>query len=76
MKLWNKDWVYVSDEVYGIDHRHGHGCPWGWARIIDIADETRPVVRSEFRLPENQPLSAGPRGRTRRARPTPRTTRR
>ena len=57
MKLWNKDWVYVSDEVYGTTTAAGHGCPWGWARFIDVADETRPVVRSEFRLPENQPLS-------------------
>ena len=56
VKLWNKDWVYVSDEVYGTAPATGHGCPWGWTRFIDIADETRPVVVSEFRLPENQPL--------------------
>ena len=56
VKLWNKDWVYVSDEVYGTITGTGHGCPWGWARFVDVADETRPVVRSEFRLPENQPL--------------------
>ena len=57
VKLWNKDWVYVSDEVYGKITGTGHGCPWGWARFVDVADETRPVVRSEFRLPENQPLA-------------------
>jgi hypothetical protein len=56
VKLWNKDWVYVSDEVYGTITAAGHGCPWGWARFVDVADETRPVVRSEFRLPENQPV--------------------
>jgi hypothetical protein len=59
VKLWNKDWVYVSDEVYGTITANGHGCPWGWARFVDVADETRPVVRSEFRLPENQPLLCG-----------------
>ena len=57
VKLWNQDWVYVSDEVYGSITGNGHGCPWGWTRMVDIADETRPVVRSEFRLAENQPLS-------------------
>ena len=57
IKLWNQDWVYVSDEVYGTITGNGHGCPWGWTRFIDIADETRPVVRSDFRLPENQPLA-------------------
>ena len=50
VKLWNQDWVYVSDEVYGTQTGNGHGCPWGWTRMIDIADETRPVVRSDFRL--------------------------
>ena len=57
VKLWNQDWVYVSDEVYGSITGNGHGCPWGWTRMVDIADETRPVVRSDFRLAENQPLS-------------------
>ncbi|HEX6022494.1 MAG TPA: hypothetical protein VFZ00_10905 [Solirubrobacter sp.] len=55
VKLWNKDWVYVSDEVYGTITASGHGCPWGWTRFIDIADPTRPVVRSDYRIPENQP---------------------
>jgi hypothetical protein len=41
--------------VYGSATAAGHGCPWGWARFIDIADPTRPVVRSDFRLAENQP---------------------
>ncbi len=53
VKLWNKDWVYVSDEVYGNATSSSHGCPWGWTRFIDIADPTRPVVREDFRLPEN-----------------------
>ena len=57
VKLWNKNWVYVSDEVYGKVTGTGHGCPGGWARFIDVTDETRPVVRSEFRLPENRPLA-------------------
>lgn len=56
VKLWNSDYVYVSDEVYGDATAEGHGCPWGWTRFIDASDETRPVVRSEFRLAENQPL--------------------
>ena len=56
VKLWNQDWVYVSDEVYGTATASGHGCPWGWTRFVDVADETKPAVRSEFRLAENQPL--------------------
>jgi hypothetical protein len=53
IKLWNKDWAYVSDEVYGTATGAGHGCPWGWARMIDISDPQRPTVEAEYRLPEN-----------------------
>jgi hypothetical protein len=53
VKLWNKDWVWVSDEVYGTATGSGHGCPWGWARMVDISDPQRPTVEAEYRLPEN-----------------------
>lgn len=55
LKLWNTDWAYVSDEVYGTATGGGHGCPWGWARMVDISDPTVPTVEAEFRLPENDP---------------------
>jgi len=67
VKLWNSNWVYVSDEVYGTATAAGHGCPWGWARMIDAADPTHPIVRSEFRMEQNQPLLCNvfePRPRT------------
>ena len=57
IKLWNKDWAYVSDEVYGTATGSGHGCPWGWARMIDISDPQRPTVEAEYRLPENFELT-------------------
>jgi hypothetical protein len=55
VKLWDRDWVWVSDEVYGTATGAGHGCPWGWARMIDISDPTVPTVEAEYRLPENDP---------------------
>ena len=54
VKLWNQDWVLAADEVYGTLTGTDHGCPWGWARMIDIADPTKPVVRAEYKLPQNQ----------------------
>jgi hypothetical protein len=56
IKLWGQDWAYVSDEVYGDALRvlGAHGCPWGWARMIDISDETRPTIEAEYRIPENE----------------------
>jgi hypothetical protein len=55
VKLWNRDWVWVSDEVYGTATGTGHGCPWGWARMVDISDPRVPTVEAEYRLPENDP---------------------
>jgi hypothetical protein len=56
VKLWGKDWVVVQDEVYSEALKAlGHGCPWGWARMIDIADPTKPVVKSEYKMPQNDP---------------------
>jgi hypothetical protein len=53
IKLWKRDWAWVSDEVYGTATGASHGCPWGWARMIDISDPRRPTVEAEYRLPEN-----------------------
>jgi hypothetical protein len=55
VKLWGRDWAWVSDEVYGTATGAGHGCPWGWARMIDISDPAAPEVRGEYREPENDP---------------------
>jgi hypothetical protein len=59
VKFWNRDWAYVSDEVYGTFTGTGHGCPWGWARMIDISDPRRPTVEAEYRLPENFESTCG-----------------
>jgi hypothetical protein len=55
IKLWGRDWAWVSDEVYGTATGPGHGCPWGWARMIDISDPTAPTVEADYRIPENDP---------------------
>jgi hypothetical protein len=55
IKLWGRDWTWVSDEVYGTATGAGHGCPWGWARMIDIDDPGAPSVEADYRLPENDP---------------------
>ena len=57
VKLWGRDWVWVSDEVYGTATGGAHGCPWGWARLIRINRPERPTVESEYKLPENEQSS-------------------
>jgi len=54
VKIPGRDWVYASDEVYGTATGSAHGCPWGWARMIDIADPAKPSVESEYKLPQNE----------------------
>ena len=55
VKLFGKDWVLVSDEVYGEALRAlgGHGCPWGWVRMIDISNPGKPKVKAQYRLEQN-----------------------
>ncbi|MGH2712724.1 MAG: LVIVD repeat-containing protein [Thermoleophilaceae bacterium] len=55
VKLWGRDWAWVSDEVYGTATGAAHGCPWGWARLIDISDPRMPTVEAAYRIAENDP---------------------
>jgi hypothetical protein len=45
----------ATDEVYGEfgGVLEGHGCPWGWVRILDIKNLLAPKVLSEYKLKEN-----------------------
>jgi hypothetical protein len=55
IKLWGRDWAWVSDEVYGTQTGTGHGCPWGWARLVDMGEPEKPTVEAAYRIPENDP---------------------
>jgi hypothetical protein len=44
---------FVTDEVYGTFTQANFGCPWGWARTVDVAQPGEPRVVGEYRLPEN-----------------------
>jgi len=67
VKLWNRDSVWVTDEVYGSATAPDHGCPWGWARTINISDPRVPEVRGEYKLAQNEASACSqwePRPRT------------
>ncbi len=53
--VWGKDYMLVTDEVYGEALRAlgPHGCPWGWVHMVDIADPVKPELVSEYKLPQN-----------------------
>lgn len=43
----------VTDEIYPVPV--AAGCPWGWMRVVDIADPAAPTVTAEYKLPQNDP---------------------
>lgn len=53
VKVFGRQLVMVTDEVYGTSQGSAHGCPWGWVRMIDIADEAQPQVIGEYKILQN-----------------------
>ena len=58
VKLFGQDYALITDEVYGDALRppvqgQAHGCPWGWVRMVDIADPATPKVVSEYKIAQN-----------------------
>jgi hypothetical protein len=43
-----------TDEVYGTFTAPSHGCPWGWARLIDINDPSHPEIVGEYKTAKNR----------------------
>lgn len=43
VKLFGKPYVLVTEEVYAR-------CPWGWASLVDITDESRPRIVAEYKV--------------------------
>jgi hypothetical protein len=43
----------TTDEVYGTFTFDNQGCRWGWARLIDVSDPTRPFITGEYTIEEN-----------------------
>src|SRR5712691_12389682 len=41
------------DEVYGTFTDPSFGWPWGWMRIIDVHDPSRPQIVGEFKIFQN-----------------------
>ena len=52
-------YVFTTDEVYGdffgvLNPVLGeHGCPWGWARVIDNGNLKKPKVIADYRIEQN-----------------------
>jgi hypothetical protein len=58
VKVPGQPYVLTTDEVYGSIPGlppAGGGCPWGWARLIDISDVAHPKVASDYKIAQNDP---------------------
>lgn len=53
-----RDLVLLTDEVYG--RPSGYGCPWGWMRLVDVSDTSRPRQTGEYRLAHNDESTCRP----------------
>jgi hypothetical protein len=49
VKVPGRDLVLTTDEVYG-GPSPDDGCPWGWVHLIDVSDESKPEVISEYKV--------------------------
>lgn len=54
--------LVTTEEVYPPPN--GAGCPWGWLRMVDIANPATPHVLGELKLPENDAGCAADAPRT------------
>jgi LVIVD repeat len=64
LRLPGRPYALITDEVYGAAFGLGpligfnvlKGCPWGWARTVDVRDPGRPRLAGEYKvLPYNDP---------------------
>lgn len=56
VKLWGQPYVLNTDEMYGeaLKALSAGGCPFAWARMIDIKNPVAPKVVAEYRLEQNR----------------------
>jgi hypothetical protein len=59
VKVPGRPFALTTDEVYGKFTLSSFGCPWGWARLMQVAQPKRPHIIGEYRLPANEQSFCG-----------------
>ena len=57
-----RPYALTTDEVYGTFTDPSFGCPWGWARLIDVSDPAHPVIVGEYKIAQDDPSFCGTSG--------------
>jgi hypothetical protein len=55
MPVPGRPFVLNVDEVYGTYTAPSFGSPWGWSRMISVADPANPVIVGEYKIFQNTP---------------------
>lgn len=57
-----RPFALTTDEVYGTFTDPSFGCPWGWMRMINVADPARPTIAGEYKIAQDQQSFCGSPG--------------
>lgn len=52
--LPGRPFALTTDEVYGTFTAPSFGCPWGWARLIQVGQPKRPRIIGEYQIRPNE----------------------
>ena len=59
VKVPGRSFALTTDEVYGTFTDPSFGCPWGWARLIDIEDPSHPNIVGEYKIAQDDTSFCG-----------------
>ena len=54
MPVPGRPYVLTTDEIYGTFTDPTFGYPWGWSRLISVADPARPVIVGEYKILQDE----------------------
>ena len=54
IRIPGRPFALTTEELYGKLTAPTHGCPWGWVKLLDVAQPQRPQVVGEYKLTENE----------------------
>ncbi len=53
VKFLGRPLALTTDEVYGTFSKASFGCPWGWVRMVNVAQPSRPQILGEYKIAKN-----------------------
>ncbi len=54
-----RPYALTTDEIYGTFTDPTFGCPWGWARLINVSDPAFPQIAGEYKIAQDDQSFCG-----------------